>query len=145
VTLILIRNANLYAPQPLGIRHLLLGGGRILWVGDEAFDLPVPLRAVSRIVDAAGRVTIPGLIDGHVHVTGGGGEAGFRTRVPALPLSRFTTAGITTVVGLLGTDDVAPLQGHCRRSGRRMGDHTGRGLTGRTTISRPLTRTSARF
>ena len=107
MTLILIRNANLYAPQPLGIRHLLLGGGRILWVGDEAFDLPVPLRAVSRIVDAAGRVTIPGLIDGHVHVTGGGGEAGFRTRVPALPLSRFTTAGITTVVGLLGTDDVA--------------------------------------
>ena len=107
MTLILIRNANLYAPQPLGIRHLLLGGGRILWVGDEAFDLPVPLRAVSRIVDAAGRVTIPGLIDGHVHVTGGGGEAGFRTRVPALPLSRLTTAGITTVVGLLGTDDVA--------------------------------------
>ena len=42
-----------------------------------------------------------------MHVTGGGGEAGFRTRVPPLPLSRFTTAGITTVVGLLGTDDVA--------------------------------------
>ena len=62
---------------------------------------------MSRIVDAAGRRTIPGLIDGHVHVTGGGGEAGFRTRVPPVPLSRFTTAGITTVVGLLGTDDVA--------------------------------------
>ena len=62
---------------------------------------------MSRVVDAAGRRTIPGLIDGHVHVTGGGGEAGFRTRVPAVPLSRFTTAGITTVVGLLGTDDVA--------------------------------------
>jgi beta-aspartyl-dipeptidase (metallo-type) len=107
VTLILIRNANLYAPQPLGIRHLLIGGGRILWIGEEAFDLPVPLHNVSRVVDAAGRRTIPGLIDGHVHVTGGGGEAGFRTRVPAVPLSRFTTAGITTVVGLLGTDDVA--------------------------------------
>ena len=107
VTLILIRNANLYAPQPLGIRHLLIGGGRILWIGDEALDLPVSLRAVSRIVDAAGRATMPGFIDGHVHVTGGGGEAGFRTRVPAVPLSRFTSAGITTVVGLLGTDDVA--------------------------------------
>jgi beta-aspartyl-dipeptidase (metallo-type) len=107
VTLTLIRNANLYAPQPLGIRNLLIGGGRILWIGDEAFELPVPLRTVSRIVDAAGRVTIPGLIDGHVHVTGGGGEAGFRTRVPTVPLSRFTSAGITTVVGLLGTDDVA--------------------------------------
>jgi beta-aspartyl-dipeptidase (metallo-type) len=107
VTLTLIRNANLYAPQPLGIRHLLIGGGRVLWIGEEALELPVPLRTVSRIVDAAGRITIPGLIDGHVHVTGGGGEAGFRTRVPAVPLSRFTAAGITTVVGLLGTDDVA--------------------------------------
>ena len=105
MTLLLIRNANLYAPQPSGIRHLLIGGGRILWIGDEALDLPVPLRAVSRIIDAGGRATIPGFIDGHVHVTGGGGEAGFRTRVPAVPLSRFTTAGITTVVGLLGTDD----------------------------------------
>jgi beta-aspartyl-dipeptidase (metallo-type) len=107
VTLTLIRNANLYAPQPLGIRHLLLGGGRILWIGEEALDLPVALRTVTRTIDAAGRRTIPGLIDGHVHVTGGGGEAGFRTRVPAVPLSRFTTAGITTVIGLLGTDDVA--------------------------------------
>lgn len=107
MTLTLIRNAKLYAPQPLGIRHLLLGGGRILWIGEEALELPVPLRAVSRVVDAAGSVTIPGLIDGHVHVTGGGGEAGFRTRVPAVPLSRFTSGGITTVVGLLGTDDVA--------------------------------------
>ena len=106
MTLLLIRNANLYIPQPLGIRHLLVGGGRILWIGEETFDLPVPLRSVSPIVDAAGRPTIPGFIDAHVHVTGGGGEAGFRTRVPAVPLSRFTTAGITTVVGLLGTDDI---------------------------------------
>jgi beta-aspartyl-dipeptidase (metallo-type) len=107
VTLTLIRNAKLYSPQPLGIRHILIGGGRILWIGEEALELPVPLRTVSRVVDAAGRATIPGLIDGHVHVTGGGGEAGFRTRVPAVPLSRFTSGGITTVVGLLGTDDVA--------------------------------------
>lgn len=107
MALTLIRNANLYAPQPLGIQHLLLGGGRILWIGKETIDVPAPLSSVTKIVDAAGRRTIPGLIDGHVHVTGGGGEAGFRTRVPAVPLSRFTTAGITTVVGLLGTDDVA--------------------------------------
>jgi beta-aspartyl-dipeptidase (metallo-type) len=107
VTLVLIRNTDLYTPNPLGTQHLLIGGGRILWIGKEAFDLPVPLRAISRIIDAAGRRTIPGLIDGHVHVTGGGGEAGFRTRVPPVPLSRFTTAGVTTVVGLLGTDDVA--------------------------------------
>jgi beta-aspartyl-dipeptidase (metallo-type) len=107
VTLVLLRNADLYAPFPLGKQNLLIGGGRILWMGTETLDLPVPLRTVSRIIDAEGQCTIPGLIDGHVHVTGGGGEAGFRTRVPPVPLSRFTTAGITTVVGLLGTDDVA--------------------------------------
>ena len=44
-------------------------------------------------------------VDAHVHVTGGGGEAGFRTRVPAPLLGRYTSSGVTTVVGLLGTDD----------------------------------------
>ena len=59
------------------------------------------------MIDLEGRRLIPGLIDGHVHVTGGGGEAGFSTRVPAPMLSRYTRAGVTSVVGLLGTDDVA--------------------------------------
>lgn len=105
--LTLIRNANVFAPEPLGTQHLLVGGGRILWMGEDTIELPAALRSACRIIDAGGYRTIPGLIDGHVHVTGGGGEAGFRTRVPPQPLSRFTTAGITTVVGLLGTDDVA--------------------------------------
>ena len=107
MTLVLIRNAAVHAPEPLGLRNLLIGGGRILWIGQQALDLPAALAAVAHVVEAEGRRLIPGLIDAHVHVTGGGGEAGFRTRVPPVPLSRFTTAGITTVVGLLGTDDVA--------------------------------------
>src|SRR5690606_8949846 len=57
-------------------------------------------------VDLAGARLIPGLIDGHVHASGGGGEAGFASRVPAPALSRYTTAGVTTIIGLLGTDDV---------------------------------------
>jgi beta-aspartyl-dipeptidase (metallo-type) len=107
VTLALLRNADLFAPPSLGIQNLLIGGGRVLWVGADPIDLPVPLRRSSETFDLNGARLIPGLIDAHVHVTGGGGEAGFRTRVPPVPLSRFTTAGITTVVGLLGTDDVA--------------------------------------
>ena len=39
------------------------------------------------------------------HVTGGGGESGFKSRVPPVPLSAFTSAGVTSVVGVLGTDD----------------------------------------
>lgn len=105
MSLLLVRNARIFTPEPLGIGHVLLGGGRILWMGTDALELPSALG--SETIDLEGRRLIPGLIDGHVHVTGGGGEAGFRTRVPPLGISRFTRAGITTVVGLLGTDDVA--------------------------------------
>ncbi|HSN71131.1 MAG TPA: beta-aspartyl-peptidase [Steroidobacteraceae bacterium] len=107
MTLTLLTAADVYAPGPLGHRNLLIGSGRILWIGAEPLDLPRPLRSECRTIDLGGRRLIPGLIDLHVHVTGGGGEAGFRSRVPPVPLSQFTTAGITTVVGLLGTDDVA--------------------------------------
>jgi beta-aspartyl-dipeptidase (metallo-type) len=76
-------------------------------MGAAALELPAALRAEIGTLDLEGRRLIPGLIDGHVHVCGGGGEAGFHTRVPAQPLSRYTSAGVTTVIGLLGTDDVA--------------------------------------
>jgi beta-aspartyl-dipeptidase (metallo-type) len=104
---LLIRNADVYAPRPLGLQTLLVGGGKILWIGpgSQLPDLPAALAATT--LDLAGKRVIPGLVDGHVHVTGGGGEAGFRTRVPPVPPTRFSLAGVTTVVGLLGTDDVA--------------------------------------
>ena len=107
--MLLIRNAEVYAPRALGVQNLLLGGGRILWLGAsrDLPELPAALRTVSSVIDLEGARLIPGLIDAHVHVTGGGGEAGFHTRVPPVPLTRFTSCGVTSVVGLLGTDDVA--------------------------------------
>jgi hypothetical protein len=80
MNLLLLRNAQVYAPEPLGLQHLLLGGGRILWMGAQLADLPADLSVET--IDLHGRRLIPGFIDAHVHVTGGGGEAGFRTRVP---------------------------------------------------------------
>lgn len=105
MTTTLIRNAEVYAPESLGRRDLLLGGGKVLWIGTDAPDLPAAFGA--QVLDLGGRRLLPGLIDGHVHVTGGGGEAGFASRVPTPTLSRYTRSGVTTVVGLLGTDDVA--------------------------------------
>jgi beta-aspartyl-dipeptidase (metallo-type) len=104
-SLILLHNADVFAPDPLGHRQLLLGGGRILWIGG-AGDAP-PRGLPIDVIDLQGRRLLPGLVDAHVHVTGGGGEGGFASRVPPVPLSRFTAGGVTTVVGLLGTDDVA--------------------------------------
>jgi beta-aspartyl-dipeptidase (metallo-type) len=101
--LTLLLNADLHAPQALGLRHLLVAGGRVVWIGGDRPDLPSSLGAA--VQDLEGRRLIPGLVDGHVHLTGGGGEAGPHTRVPPLPLSSFTLGGVTTVVGLLGTDD----------------------------------------
>ncbi len=78
-------------------------------MGKDLPDLPAALGA--QVFDLQGARLIPGLVDGHAHLTGGGGEAGLKTRVPALPLSRFTKAGVTTVVGLLGTDDLTRTTG----------------------------------
>lgn len=103
-TLCLLRNADVHAPEPLGIRHLLIGGGRVLWIGDDVPDLPASLDVED--IDLKGLKLVPGFIDGHVHVTGGGGETGHGSRVPAPHLSRYTTAGVTSVIGLLGTDDL---------------------------------------
>lgn len=97
----LLRHAELFAPEPLGLKDLLVGGGRILWIGEDARDLG---SVKAEILDLAGRRVIPGLIDLHAHLTGGGGEAGAHTRVPPVALSRFTLAGVTSVVGTLGTD-----------------------------------------
>ena len=99
----LLTNARVFAPEALGLRHLLVAGGRIVWMGETLPNLPKSLGARTR--DLGGRRLIPGLIDAHVHLTGGGGEAGAHTKVPPLALSRFTRGGVTSVVALLGTDD----------------------------------------
>ncbi len=100
--LTLLLNADLYAPQPLGLRAVLVGGGRVLAVTERA---PEIAGVEVETVDLEGQRLIPGLVDAHVHVTGGGGEAGPHTAAPAPPLSAYTRAGVTSVVGLLGTDD----------------------------------------
>jgi beta-aspartyl-dipeptidase (metallo-type) len=99
----LLRNVDLYDPQPRGLVNLLVAGERVVWIGADLPPLPSALEVET--VDLEGRRVIPGLVDCHVHLTGGGGEAGPHTRVPPLGLSRLTTGGVTTAVGLLGTDD----------------------------------------
>jgi beta-aspartyl-dipeptidase (metallo-type) len=102
--IILVKNANLYSPEALGLKHLLIAGGKIVYIGETLPHLGPELSV--QVIDADGQAVLPGFIDAHTHITGGGGEAGFATRVPPVPMSQFTRAGVTTVVGLLGTDDL---------------------------------------
>ena len=82
----LLTNAEVHAPEPLGRCNVLVCAGKIAWIGDQAPSLPESFQVETK--DLGGRRLIPGLIDCHAHVTGGGGECGYETRVPPLPLTR---------------------------------------------------------
>lgn len=99
--LTLLRNAQLFAPEPRGLCQVLVGGGRILAVEPELAELGPSL---CQVVDLGGARLIPGLIDAHVHVTGGGGESGPSSRVPEVGPSELSSGGVTSTVGVLGTD-----------------------------------------
>jgi beta-aspartyl-dipeptidase (metallo-type) len=100
----LIKNACLYSPKPLGTGHILIAGDKIAYIGAQLPELGPGVEV--EITDLDGAVVIPGLIDGHAHITGGGGESGPSSRVPPVFLSAFTRAGVTSVIGVLGTDDL---------------------------------------
>lgn len=100
---LLVRNADLYAPEHLGIRDILIVGEQVLAVARHLED-PWIGGVPAEALDAAGRRVIPGYVDQHVHIIGGGGEAGPYSRTPEVQLSDVVSAGVTTLVGVLGTD-----------------------------------------
>lgn len=99
--LILIQKAHLYGPEDMGIMDVLIGGGTILKI---AANLPIEEAYGVQVIEAQGKILMPGLIDAHVHILGGGGEGGYRTRTPEIMLTDIIEGGVTTVVGCLGTD-----------------------------------------
>ncbi len=99
---LLVRNAELYAPAYQGMQDILIVNGQIVAIGKKlAAQVSLP---GLKTLDAAGRKIIPGYVDQHVHIIGGGGESGPYSRTPEVMLSDITSAGVTTVVGVLGTD-----------------------------------------
>ncbi len=102
--LTLIQGAEVWAPEPLGERDLLLAGSTIAAVVEPG---TVDLRgvAVDRL-DARGCSVVPGFVDSHVHILGGGGEGGPATRAPELAVEDIVACGVTGVIGCLGTDAV---------------------------------------
>ena len=100
--MLLLKNVDVFAPAPAGRADMLIAGGRIVRIEQ---DIRIAA-GYCDTVDASALMAMPGLVDGHVHMTGGGGEGGYATRTPELVLSGAILGGVTTVVGCLGTDGV---------------------------------------
>jgi beta-aspartyl-dipeptidase (metallo-type) len=102
--LTLIKNGDILAPEPLGVQSVLIAGGKIVQIGQVDETALARLGCEYDIIDAARQWVAPGLVDPHQHICGAGGEQGFGSRQPEVPLEALLKAGITTVVGCLGTD-----------------------------------------
>jgi beta-aspartyl-dipeptidase (metallo-type) len=102
--LTLIHGGEVYTPEPIGVQSILLAGSTILKIGAIDRRAVQALGVPCTLIDAAGCVVTPGLIDPHQHLIGAGGEEGYTSRLPEVSLHEIISAGITTVVGCLGTD-----------------------------------------
>jgi len=100
----LIRQGSVFTPQPLGKKDILISGEKVAAVAEpdsiKIQGLPV------RTIEARDKVALPGLIDSHAHILGGGGEGGPSTRAPEIVLEDIIRSGVTTLVGCLGTDGI---------------------------------------
>jgi predicted amidohydrolase YtcJ len=70
---LVIRNARVYTvdSQRPWAQAVAVKGERIAWVGDES-DLSSHVGPKTRVIDAGGRLVLPGFIDSHFHVLLGG-------------------------------------------------------------------------
>ncbi|MGG7059424.1 beta-aspartyl-peptidase [Clostridium nigeriense] len=100
----IIKKVKVYAPEYLGVKDVVISSNKIEGIYD---DLNIPENFINiEVINGEGKLLFPGFIDNHVHINGAGGEGGFNMRTPEIKLSDITKAGITTVVGCIGTDGV---------------------------------------
>jgi len=98
----LIHQGQVFSPEPLGKKDILIMGSKIGAIKEpgqisiEGLDV--------QVVDASEKIVIPGFVDSHVHILGGGGEGGPATRAPEITVEDIVSSGVTTVIGCLGTD-----------------------------------------
>lgn len=97
-----IRNVHVFSPEDMGLQDVLIVGKQIHDVGGDYAPWSKLPGAVE--MDGRGRLLVPGFIDSHVHILGGGGAAGFGSRGPETSFSETVLAGTTSLVGVVGVD-----------------------------------------
>jgi beta-aspartyl-dipeptidase (metallo-type) len=97
----LLKNIELYSPSYIGRKDILICDKKI-----AAIDKNITISELPGlyIYEGNGQIAVPGFVDGHVHITGGGGEGGFETRTPEITEDDMINAGVTSLVGVRGTD-----------------------------------------
>ncbi|KAA8664582.1 beta-aspartyl-peptidase [Clostridium sp. HV4-5-A1G] len=103
--MLLIKNVEIFDPRSKGKKNIFICFDKIAYIS-QRINIPDKNFPQVEILDGTGLKAIPGLIDLHIHINGGGGEGGFYNRTPELGLTNFTLNGVTTCVGLLGTDGI---------------------------------------
>ena len=104
----LLKNAECYAPEYLGRQDILVVFEKIVKISpniSKEYLLYEHLPHLE-IIECEGKIACPGFIDQHVHISGGGGEQGPQSSIAPISMETLITAGITTVVGVLGADAI---------------------------------------
>lgn len=102
--LTVIKGIKVYSPEYQGEKDVVILSNKIEGIYE---NLKIPKDFIDiKIINGTGKLLFPGFIDCHVHINGAGGEGSFKTRTPEIKLTDLTTAGITTVVGCIGTDGI---------------------------------------
>jgi beta-aspartyl-dipeptidase (metallo-type) len=99
----LLRGGEVFAPQEIGRKDILICDEKILAIGDGLATKAEALGKVE-VIDATGRFVTPGFIDQHLHFLGGGDFEGPLGRVPELHVGGIVRGGVTTAVGIMGID-----------------------------------------
>jgi beta-aspartyl-dipeptidase (metallo-type) len=102
----LIEHGEVYTPVSIGAQSVLVCRDKIAKIGPVDAGALAALGLPYTHIDASGCIITPGFVDPHQHLIGAAGEAGFASRMPEVALHDIVSAGITTVVGCLGTDTV---------------------------------------
>lgn len=102
----LIKGGKVFTPEEIGGQDLLIINDKVVRI-DRGLSISFSLDSETEVYDAKDKIVCPGIIDSHLHLIGGGGGAGFISRVKEIFIEDIVRFGVTTVVGCLGIDHIS--------------------------------------